>query len=759
MPNSLNFVQAIFGTVSDDEKARPLFCGFPEDPTSKKFWATELIQNGKIPKCISKSNNCYINVSSYLPNNKGEYRAQKGQIDAVHVVMVDDVGTKVDKKKISLKPSLITKTSPGNFQYVYILNSPCSDVKYYESVINALVDAGLTDPGAKGAYRWFRLPFGINSKAEHVKKGIAPKVKLIKFEPTRRYTLKEIVKAFDLITAGSLSKKSKSVAVSDTTLTALKEKGLLKKQIESGKFDISCPWKHEHTGKTDHGAVYFAPAPDNSFAGGFICQHGHCKGRNIVDLKKILGIPTNASGTEETARTIDDALAKIPLFLDANNEAFAFIDRTCFPVKSREFKAYVTQLVRDVTGKVVRQSKIQDIVATLESHAIADGKKRTLHNRIALYKGCIFYDLGDGRAVKVKPGKWRIVDAPMLFRRFGHQKPQVTPVSGGNTMQLFKWLNVPEEHRLETIVLLISYLIPEISHPIVHPHGAQGAGKTLFFKILKMLIDPSSLDVILAPADKKELIRQIHRHHVPLFDNLSKLDSDFSDILCVACTGGSVAKRGLFTDDEDVIFNFRRCVGVNGINLLISKPDLLDRTMLLHFKRIPSDKRKSEKQIFDEFELAKPKILGGMFDLLAKAMSIHSSVKLDNPSRLVDFSHWGYAIAEALGKGRGQEFIDAYSANVNRQTSEVLRSNSLCLAVTLFMRSRTSWEGTVFQAFQFLSQKVEVSRTDGTFPADSKNLRKHLERIESILAESEGITYRFSDRPKKDGFHIEFFKK
>jgi len=40
--------------------------------------------------------------------------------------------------------------------------------------------------------------------------------------------------------------------------------------------------------------------------------------------------------------------------------------------------------------------------------------------------------------------------------------------------------------------------------------------------------------VIFLPNDRNELIRQINRHHIPLFDNMSRLSSEQSDILCLA---------------------------------------------------------------------------------------------------------------------------------------------------------------------------------------------------------------------------------
>ena len=97
---------------------------------------------------------------------------------------------------------------------------------------------------------------------------------------------------------------------------------------------------------------------------------------------------------------------------------------------------------------------------------LTGGEKLILHNRIALRDGYIWYDLGDGNAVKIGRKLWEIVTAPPLFRRYGHQQVQVTPKAGGNPWRLFDFLNIAKTHRLETLVLLISYLIPDIAHPI-----------------------------------------------------------------------------------------------------------------------------------------------------------------------------------------------------------------------------------------------------------------------------------------------------
>ena len=114
-----------------------------------------------------------------------------------------------------------------------------------------------------------------------------------------------------------------------------------------------------------------------------------------------------------------------------------------------------------------------------------------------------------------------------------------------------------------------------------------------------------------------------------------------SDVLSQACTGGGFSKRQLYSDDEDVIYQVKRCMGINGINLLINKSDLMDRTILLHLDRIDSSSRKEEIELWKDFEKARPEIVGGIFDALVLAMKYYPDAKLPRLPRMADFARFG----------------------------------------------------------------------------------------------------------------------
>lgn len=85
-------------------------------------------------------------------------------------------------------------------------------------------------------------------------------------------------------------------------------------------------------------------------------------------------------------------------------------------------------------------------------------------------------------------------------------------------------------------------------------------------------------------------------------------------------TGSGFSKRQLYTDYDDIIYSFKRCLGFNGINLVATKADLLDRGLIIQLERIPDKKRHKIKDIWNGFNEIRPQLLGYIFDILVKVL-------------------------------------------------------------------------------------------------------------------------------------------
>ena len=106
--------------------------------------------------------------------------------------------------------------------------------------------------------------------------------------------------------------------------------------------------------------------------------------------------------------------------------------------------------------------------------------------------------------------------------------------------------------------------------------------------------------------------------------------------------------------------------------------------MLLGLEAIPKKNRKTEKYLEAEFKRDYPAILGGMLDVLVKAINIYPTLKPKGLYRMADYVVWGCAITEALGIDK-QEFLDAYEENVLTQNLEMVRASPISDALIKLM--------------------------------------------------------------------------
>jgi hypothetical protein len=298
-----DFMRGIFGDISSSE--RPITVSFAGNPTevSNAKWFGKPWIAGKTP--LPDDRNNYVSFAIYKPDQEGKYRRQKKHFAGLYAVMLDDIGSKVPLERISVAPSWAIETSAGNFQMGFILEQPITSTIEADHLLDAIISAGLTDPGANGpCARLGRLPKAINGKYLN-DDGSHLSCKLTEWHPERRYSITALVDGLE-IELKETSQQQRAYKHSDSiefdhddvhiprpnenpVIAALKESGRYKQPLGDGKHDISCPWLHEHTHQVDQGTAYFEPSESYPL-GGFKCMHGHCAHRRVGALHEFLGI-------------------------------------------------------------------------------------------------------------------------------------------------------------------------------------------------------------------------------------------------------------------------------------------------------------------------------------------------------------------------------------------------------------------------------------------------------------------------------------
>jgi hypothetical protein len=196
LPSSnAEFLAAIFGPLPGAN--RPMVCGFEGNPDDKPGppgrwagwpWMPEIPAD-------APGLNWYFTLAVYEPAEGSRYVRQRINCRALHGVMLDDIGTTVQHERLhALPPSVLVETSKGNHQALYLFEQPITDTDEAHDLQDALIAAGLCDPGAHGpSTRWCRLPFAVNGKTAP-----AFNCRLVGWRPTQRYTVEQIRAAFAL---------------------------------------------------------------------------------------------------------------------------------------------------------------------------------------------------------------------------------------------------------------------------------------------------------------------------------------------------------------------------------------------------------------------------------------------------------------------------------------------------------------------------------------------------------------------------------
>jgi hypothetical protein len=287
-------------------------------------------------------------------------------------------------------------------------------------------------------------------------------------------------------------------------------------------------------------------------------------------------------------------------------------------------------------------------------------------------------------------------------------------------------------------------------------HGTEGSAKSTFLKLLKKIVDPSKPELLTIHDSKSEFIQQLAHNYFSAYDNIKYNPKWLSDEACKAITGIGQTKRKLYSDDEDIVFEYKHCLGFNGINAAFSDPDVLNRSVLVELLPIDEENRKTEREILDVFNKFRPSILKYIFDILARAISVKESIKIDGLPRMADSALWGEAISISMGNKNG-EFIKAYYNNIGFQNSEVIDSNPLAFAVKKLVEIRekdgwktysakensiTLFEGNPIMLLTELSRIAAEEKIDTNqkhWPKEVRWLIKRIKTLTHTLQKSLGI--------------------
>src|SRR5690606_1708953 len=388
------------------------------------------------------------------------------------------------------------------------------------------------------------------------------------------------------------------------------------------------------------------------------------------------------------------------------------------------------------TGGAPSSEALQAALNVIEAKAHFDGPERPVFIRVGGHEGRLYLDLGDDawRAVEIDAAGWRVVETPPVrFRRASGVQPLPIPTRGGSVETLRKFLNVKSD---EDFVLVVAWAIAVLRdrgpYPALVLSGEQGSAKSTFSAVLRALLDPNTAPLRALPREDRDLFIAASNGHVLAFDNVSGLPAWISDTLCRLATGGGFAVRQLYSDQDEVLFDAARPVMLNGIEDIVTRPDLADRALFLTLEPIPEERRRPEQELWATFEAERPRILGALLNAVARGLAMLPQTRLDKLPRMADFALWATACETALWPAG--TFWSAYCGNRDEAVEGVIDADPVAAAVRALMATRTEWTGTASELLGALAEMAgeRISKSK-SWPDSPRALAGRLRRAATFL--------------------------
>lgn len=302
------FIKNIFGELGDDENnlywasASPI-PGFPQ--SEKHFFKG--LGRGDVRKA------CYFSTSTVFTDSEGKLFNRQSLFNRMHCIVLDDVGSGLGSKcKISDLPKLLQdeyswriESSPDNYQYGFVLETPIDNIHDAKNFIKIVYGAGPWDSGGATPNKLVRLPYGANLKDKYATEDglfrIFPKTskELFTDEPFNTFTPDELLEAvragvtwadIQADNAGKIDPRrtqgttpwregvfhSNLEGVVDDVLEWLNETNVVVNEGEEW-IDIVCPWCKNHSDGGGNTAGYsplgYGSKPERR---SFHCFHDSC---------------------------------------------------------------------------------------------------------------------------------------------------------------------------------------------------------------------------------------------------------------------------------------------------------------------------------------------------------------------------------------------------------------------------------------------------------------------------------------------------
>jgi hypothetical protein len=420
--------------------------------------------------------------------------------------------------------------------------------------------------------------------------------------------------------------------------------------------------------------------------------------------------PQGPKQTSQASFLVDLVISRCELFCDRHGEPHACLlaphaggeHRETHKLRSAGFNHWLRLAYYAEKNGAPSSEAMSTAIKTLMAKARYDGLRREVFLRSAALDGKVYVDLADDqwRAIEIDPDSYRVVDDPPVhFRREAGLLPLPAPSSIEPRKGIEKLRELLRLRDPRDFVIIVAWLLAALASrgpfTVLIFLGEPGATKSSTAYAVRSIVDPNASPLRLKPREPRDVFIAANYGLVVAYNNLSNLPEWLSDTLCVVSEGSGESRRELYTDADESLLYARAPFLLTGIENVVVRGDLAQRTLFIHLASVPNAERLTEDDFKGRLKRAHADILGALCGAVSMGLTREKTLKLPALPRMATFFHWVSACEPALWEAG--TFDSAYEANAKGATEDVIEGEKAASVLRGFMASRARWQGTATQ--------------------------------------------------------------
>jgi hypothetical protein len=446
-----------------------------------------------------------------------------------------------------------------------------------------------------------------------------------------------------------------------------------------------------------------------------------------------MNISSNIDFVRNFVDTHEFFIAEENLYMVYNNEVIDF--------HSNKAKHLVNVDYQEQLNSLAPSSKY--LVDNIESRVILSNIPKFEHvfHRVMKQGKEVIYDLvNENKVVVITTQGYQIVDKVsskyLNLIPSASSQAQPEPMVADETLLdlLDKVTNFKNREDLTLFTIwLVSLLFPNIDTPILILLGEQGSGKSYTSDMAKKVIDPTHTGKQHGMKSVQDFALLVSKAYMSIIDNLSEITDEMSDAMCQTVSKGQYTTRKLYTSDELSVISMKSKLIINGITIMNTKPDLLERSIVLGLDKLDGNKILDESSLNKLFNELKPKILDKIFLAVSHVLKVVDGINLKTKPRMADFAQYLIAIGDYLGLD-SKFTLDLYMSNISEVTDLIIDDPVVSALRQILEQSNGEFNGS---ASDLLSNMNQLGYEG--LPKAPNSLSAKLTRLSSDLAK-DGIS-------------------